>query len=613
MSGPVVRSDGVQANKPESTARIVRYMETIRGTAVFPGVVIGKVLVLDREGLPVADQFVAPSDISNQIERFDRAVAEVSLELRESAKMVSDRLGSEVGQIFEAHERMVSDPHLREQVVAQVQENQSTGESAVRYVLGQYAEFFTKLQGTHFTRQANDIRDIERRMLDKLVGDRKCMLKAINREIIIAAHDLTPGETAGFDPKYVRGIVTETGGKTSHTAIVASAMQIPCVVGLGRFLEDVRNGSTIIVDGHAGELILDPDEEALEKYRDAARDFERFIASLGALRELPAETLDEQKIALLCNIEFPGETAHVLEQGADGIGLYRTEFLYMDRATAPDEEEHFVAYSAVMKAMGPDRPVVFRTMDAGADKLVGMVDQPVEYNPFLGLRSIRLSLRNVDVFKTQLRALLRASVLGNVRIMFPLISTLYELRRCKMILADVMEDLEEDRIAFRRDIPVGMMMEVPSAALLAEEFAQYVDFFSIGTNDLIQYTLACDRTNEHVASLYSASDPAVLRLVRRIVRAANKYDVAVNVCGEMSGDPIYTMLLLGMGLRQLSVTPHSIPEIKRVIRNVTIADCKRVANHALKLDTAGAVTNFLRNRTAKVENGVVPGYADDRS
>lgn len=587
-------------------------METIRGIAVFPGVAIGSVLVLDREGMSVAEQTVPAEEVAAQIQRFDHAVDTVAALLHADAKLVCERLGSEVGQIFQAHERMVRDPHFRERVVEAVQGELLSAEAAVRRVLGEYAAFFKQLQGAQFAKQANDVRDIERRMLDQLVGDRQSRLKQIDREVIVAAHDLTPGETAAFDPKFVRGIVTETGGKTGHTAIVASAMRIPCVVGLGAFLHRLRDGQSVVVDGHDGDLILSPDEDAIVGYRESARQFEKFIASLGALRDLPAETRDGQRIALFGNIEFPREATHCLEQGADGIGLYRTEFLYMDRSASPDEEEHYTAYAAVVEAMGPNRPVVFRTMDAGADKMVGLVDRPVEYNPFLGLRSVRLSLRNVDVFKTQLRALLRASVLGDVRIMFPLISTIYELRRCRMILADVMEDLEEEGIAFRRDVRVGMMVEVPSAALLADEFADCVDFFSIGTNDLIQYTLACDRTNEHVASLYSASDPAVLKLVKHIVAAGTKRSLGVNVCGEMSADPMYTMLLIGLGLRQLSVTPHSIPEIKRVIRNVTLADCRRVALRALKLDNSGAVTNFLRNRTARIENGVME-HANDRN
>jgi phosphoenolpyruvate-protein phosphotransferase (PTS system enzyme I) len=413
--------------------------------------------------------------------------------------------------------------------------------------------------------------------------------------VVVLAHDLTPSEAASLNPQLVRGLVTETGGRTSHTAIVAGALEIPTVVGLGRHPQ-VEDGTTVVVDGHRGVLIIAPDQPTLQQY-ERSQVLERQQArSLEGLRNLPAVTRDGCRVKLFGNIEFPPEAQHCAEKGAEGIGLYRTEFLYLDRATPPTEEEQFTAYAAVVRAIGPGRPVTFRTLDLGADKLNHDPDRVKEPNPFLGLRSIRLSLREPELFKTQLRAILRASVLGDVRIMFPLVSTLREIRRCRMILADVMEDLEEENIPFQRNLPVGMMVEVPSAALLAEQFARHVDFFSIGTNDLIQYTLAVDRTNETVASLYSPSDPAVLRLVRRVVVAAEKNNVAVTVCGEMSGDPIYAPLLVGLGVRQFSLTPHNIPQVKRVIRSVTLTESRGIATHALRLDYAPDITKLLRNR-----------------
>jgi phosphotransferase system enzyme I (PtsI) len=314
-------------------------------------------------------------------------------------------------------------------------------------------------------------------------------------------------------------------------------------------------------------------------------------------------------VKLLGNIEFPHETQHCNDYGADGIGLYRTEFLYLSRTSAPTEDEHFAAYSEVLKAIGPERPVTFRTLDLGADKVEHGSKRSPEANPFLGLRSVRLSLKNPAMFKIQLRAMLRASVLGDLRIMFPLISTLRELRRCKMILRDVMEDLEEEGAPFRRDIPVGMMMEVPSAALLAPLFAQHVDFFSIGTNDLIQYTLAVDRTNADVATLYSASDPAVLRLVKRVVDAARTRGIPVNLCGEMSGDPTYSALLVGLGLRQMSVTPHNIPAVKQAIRRINVREARRLADRVLRLDSAADITKYLRSKMPDDRAAVMPGAA----
>jgi phosphotransferase system enzyme I (PtsI) len=404
----------------------------------------------------------------------------------------------------------------------------------------------------------------------------------------------------------VHAFATEAGGRTSHTAIVAGVLEIPAVVGLGKFLTDVGGGDLVIVDGNHGLLILDPDEETLRRYEQTRSCFRNRESRLGELRDLPAQTRDGVRITLHGNIEFPHESSHCLERGADGVGLYRTEFLYLGKQTDPTEEEHLEAYLTVVRTLGPQRPVVIRTLDLGADKFLPAAERVLpERNPFLGLRSVRLCLRNLTLFKTQMRAILRASASGDVRIMFPMISTLLELRQCKMILAEVKEDLEEEGIPFNPRLPVGTMIEVPSAAILAEQLAREVDFFSIGTNDLIQYTLAADRNNETVAPLYSPGDPAVLRLIDRVVQAARRHDIDVNVCGEMSGEPLYTMLLLGLGLRQLSVTPHSIPEIKKVIRSVTVAEAVAVAQEAMRLETARDVNNYLREQTRRILPEVV--------
>ena len=419
--------------------------------------------------------------------------------------------------------------------------------------------------------------------------------------MVVLAHDLTPSETAALDPKRVHAFATEAGGRASHTAIIAGVLEIPAVVGVGRFITDVSGGDMVIVDGTRGLLILNPDDETLERYEQTRTSFQSFENQLGDLRELPASTRDGTRILLLGNIEFPTESSHCLEHGADGVGLYRTEFLYLGRKEDPTEAEHFDAYVTVLRTLGPNRPVVIRTLDLGADKFQprsGIGDQ--ERNPFLGLRSVRLCLRNLTLFKTQMRAILRASEFGDVRIMFPMISTLLELRQCKMILAEVKEDLEEEGIAYNPRLPVGTMIEVPSAAILAEQLAREVDFFSIGTNDLVQYTLAADRDNEAVASLYSPADPAVLQLIDRVVKAALKQGIAVNVCGEMSGEPQYTMLLLGMGLRQLSATPHNIPEIKKLVRSVSVEETVAVAQEALRLETARDVNNYLREQTRRI-------------
>jgi phosphotransferase system enzyme I (PtsI) len=399
----------------------------------------------------------------------------------------------------------------------------------------------------------------------------------------------------------VHALATEAGGRASHTAIMAAGLEIPAVVGLGKFLTDVSGGDTVIVDGNRGVFILDPDSETRERYERLRAHFLAYEDQLAGLRHLPSETRDGVPIQLLSNIEFPLESAQSLSRGAAGIGLYRTEFLYLGRDTDPSEQEHLDAYLTVIRNMGADKPVVIRTLDLGADKFAPQAETvPRERNPFLGLRSIRLCLRNLTLFKTQMRAILRASALGKVRIMFPMVSTLLELRQCKMILAEVKEDLEEEGVAFDPDLPVGTMIEIPSAALMADQLAKEVKFFSIGTNDLTQYTLAADRTNELVAALYTPADPAVLRLIKRVVRAAQRHQIEVNVCGEMSGEPIYTMLLLGLGLRQLSVTPHNIPAIKTVIRTITLEEANQVAHEALRLETARDVNNYLRQQMRRI-------------
>jgi phosphotransferase system enzyme I (PtsI) len=468
-----------------------------------------------------------------------------------------------------------------------------------------HAKALESLNRSTFSTRAADLFDIEKRILRNLLGHRREQIQHLTEPVIVLAHDLTPSETAALDPSKVYAFATEAGGRASHTAIMAGALEIPAVVGLGKFIIDVSGGDQVIVDGNRGVLILNPDEETLERYERTRTSFRTFEHQLEELRALPAETRDGARIPLLGNIEFPQEASHCIDRGADGVGLYRTEFLYLGKQTDPTEAEHLDAYLTVLRTIGP-KPVVIRTLDLGADKFA-MNAEPAaeERNPSLGLRSVRLCLRNLTLFKTQMRAILRASAFGDVRIMFPMVSTLLELRHCKLILAEVKEDLEEEGIAFNRKMPVGTMIEVPSAAIMAEFLAREVNFFSIGTNDLIQYTLAADRTNENVASLYSAGDPAVLRLIEQVVKAAGKYNVEVNVCGEMSGEPIYTMLLLGLGLRQLSVTPHNIPEIKKIIRSVTIDEAVQVAQEALRMETARDVNNYLREQARRILPEVV--------
>jgi phosphotransferase system enzyme I (PtsI) len=593
-------------------------MDFKHGLAVSAGVAIGPALILERQWFRLPVRFLRPEQASQEVQRFRQALEQAIQEVCQIQQAVTARLGGQYGAIFAAHAQLLTDPHLRREVEQLIEKEHHAAESAVTEVLQRYARALESVKSEYLAGRAADIFDIERTILDHLLGQRREQLRKLDHPVIILAHDLTPAETAGLDPHTVHAFATEAGGRTSHTAIVAGVLEIPAVVGAGPFLSEVNDGDLVIVDGNEGTVILDPDLEIRRNYDLRARGFSARQHELVQLRSLPAETLDGTRVSLRGNIEFPHETDHCLERGAEGIGLYRTEFLYLDHLTHPTEDEHFEAYRSVIQAMGKDRPVVIRTLDLGADKFFPLpVPDPGEFlsaagdwsgaetrmaerNPFLGLRSVRLCLRNLGLFKTQLRAILRASAYGDVRLLFPMISTLLELRQCKMVLAEVKEDLEEEEIAFNPRLPIGTMIEVPSAAILAEEFAREVDFFSIGTNDLIQYTLAADRNNEAVASLYDAGDPAVLRLIDRVVRAAATRHLEVNVCGEMSGDPLYTILLLGLGLRQLSLSPHNIPEIKKVIRSATQSDAVAVAREALRLETARDVNNYLREQTRRI-------------
>ncbi len=478
-----------------------------------------------------------------------------------------------------------------------IRERHYSPEYAVSRALRRYAKVFQTIESSYLAERASDVIDIEKRLLRNLLGRRREELAHLISPVIVLAHNLTPSETANLNRAYVRGFATEIGGPGSHTAIVAEGLEIPAIVGIGTFLTDVSGGDLVIIDGDHGLVILQPDEETIAHYRYEAEQNKSRAAQLATLREVPAVTADGVRIELLGNIEFPHEVEHCLERGADGIGLYRTEFLYLGSDCEPDESVHYEAYSRVMEEM-QGRPVVIRSCDLGADKVT--IDPEAAKNPTLGLRSIRLSLKNLPVFRTQLRAVLRASALGDLRLMFPLVSTLLELRQAKMVLADVMEDLDEEGVPFNRELPVGMMVEVPAAVLMIDQFVEEVDFISIGTNDLTQYTLAADRSNKDVAALYSSADPAVLRLIRMAVTAADRKGVSANVCGQMSGNALYTMLLLGLGLRRLSVTPSSIPEVKKACRTVSIAQCQQVAEHVMALENARDIKNYLREELKKI-------------
>jgi phosphotransferase system enzyme I (PtsI) len=584
-------------------------MEIRYGTAVSPGIAIGPALVLDTEGVRIPYRLVPAEQIEDEVARLRQALDEAAAEARDTRQRIASRLGQDVGNIFGAQQSAFEDASFRTHLEHLIRSQKYSAEYAVSRGIREYVnrlEDAVERLGEHAAvevrRRVVELIDLEKQILATLLGHQTQSVAPLGGErVVILANDLMPSDTADFSPRTVWAFATESGGSTSHTAILAGALEIPAVVGIGRFLTDVSGGDTVIVDGEEGVLIIDPDEETIRRYEA------RRVALLSradryeSLKDKPPVTLDGVAIRLLGNIELSQEAEHCTERGAEGIGLYRTEFLYLNKAADPTEAEHYEAYKAVLQTLGPSRPVVVRTLDLGADKF-SSVSAAVssEKNPFLGLRSVRLCLRKLDLFKTQLRAILRASPHGDIRIMFPMISTIDELRQCKALLNEAKEDLEDAGVPFKREIPVGTMIEVPSAALLADLLAKEVDFFSIGTNDLVQYTLAADRNNEHVANLYNPADPAVLRLIRMVVEAAGRSGVEVNVCGEMSGESLYVVLLVGLGLRQLSATPRKIPEIKRVIRQLRVPEAEWVAEQALQMDSARQVTNFLRDQLRRI-------------
>ena len=574
-------------------------MQKLQGIAVSSGIAMGEALVIGNEGFRIPRRFVARDAIEHELERLDHAIRAAGSEIDLNREAVSRELGDECGAIFSAHLQMLRDPRLRGELDGMIRERHYSPEYAVSRALRRYAKVFQSVESSYLAERANDIFDIEKRLLRNLLGLSREELAGLTSPVVILAHNLTPSETANLNRQFALGFATEVGGLGSHTAIVAEGMEIPAVVGIGPFLTDLSGGEITIIDGNSGLVILQPDEETIARYRQELDDRHLRAARLESLRDLPAETADGVKLSLLGNIEFPQEVAQCNNRGSDGIGLYRTEFLYLGASCEPTEEVHYQAYASVVRQM-PDKPVVIRTFDLGADKSLSGIPVATEPNPCLGLRSIRLSLKFLEPFRIQLRAILRASAQGDVRIMFPLISTLRELRHAKMVLADVMEDLQEQQIPFNRDLQVGMMVEVPSAVMMLDQFAAEVDFLSIGTNDLIQYTLAVDRSNKDVATLYNASDPAVLRLLQMAFRLASEHATPISVCGQMGGSSTYTMLLLGLGLRSFSVTPGAIPEIKKICRSVTIAQCETVAKKVMQMENPNNIKTYLRDELRKV-------------
>ncbi|MBI5777986.1 MAG: phosphoenolpyruvate--protein phosphotransferase [Planctomycetes bacterium] len=578
-------------------------MQIKKGIAVSPGIVIAKALLLDASEYPIPMRQIPSEDTAEEILKLEKAFSDSIAELGTIVKHLKRKITREAAPIIEAHIKILQDNYLKSQITGLIRTDRYTAEYSVSKVLKKYVKALTSSDKTDsfWGSRVNDIYDIEKRIIRNLLHDKITGISRLKEPVIIVSQDLTPSETATLDKSKIKGFTTDKGGRTSHTAIIARAMGIPAVVALNNITLDVASGDLLIVDGNSGIIIINPDKETIKKYSVIGRNFAFYEKKLlSETRNLPTKTKDGHEIMLYANIELPEETATVMQYKADGIGLFRTEWLYSDSYLLPSEKEHFEIYKKIATVL-KNRKLTIRTLDIGGDKL-GPVDGVIsmEKNPFLGCRAIRLSLQNVPVFKAQLRGILRASRYGNVNIMFPMVSTIDEIRQAKDILEQVKADLRKRRIPFDENIKVGVMIEIPSAAIMADILMREVDFCSIGTNDLIQYTLAVDRTNEKVGYLYQPSHPAVLRLIKYVIDQGRKHNKPVSMCGEMAGDWIYTVLLLGMGLREFSVSPVVIPEIKKIIRSITLDEAKKIVDNIFAFDSVAEIEKYLKNYTRNI-------------
>jgi phosphotransferase system enzyme I (PtsI) len=565
----------------------------IKGIPASPGVVIGKAFVLKSEALKIPKYKISKKHVPVEIKRYMDALTMTRKELMDIQKKVEEEMGESYPDIFSAHLLILDDPVLREATVKGIEKDNINVEYAVSEVLDRVGKTFSHIEDSYLKERAQDFKDVGRRILRNLIGKKEQTLANLRNKVIIVAHDLAPSETAQMDKKKVLGFATDIGGRTSHTAIMARSLTIPAVVGLRDITQRAETGETVILDGNKGIAIISPRKSTLERYSRRKRKLIFLERKLDKLRGAPAQTIDGHRVRLLANIELPKEVELLDKYGAEGIGLYRTEFFFLNREDLPSEEEQFQAYKYAAKKASP-HSVVIRTLDLGGDKFASQLETPQEINPFLGWRAIRFCLERTDIFKTQLKAILRASAYGNVSVMYPLISALQELRQANKILDEVKEELKKEKKKFSKDIKIGAMIETPSAAITSDLLAKEVDFFSIGTNDLIQYAMAVDRINEKIAYLYQPASPAVLRFIKHIVDSGHRKGVRIAVCGEIAGDIHLTLILLGLGVDELSMGPVAIPEVKQIIRSVSIEEARRITEKALSLDSTDRVMNYLK-------------------
>ncbi len=574
-------------------------MIKLKGIAAASGITIGPAYRIGKEEFVIPKLPIQDEDIPVQIQLFEESLIKTRREIIELQKKISSEMGQDEAQIFDAHLLVLEDRMLIEEVISRLKKEKLSVAFIFSEVLKKYIDVFSKIEDEYLKERIADINDVGKRILRNLLGKTRTALSDLKERVIVVAHDLSPSDTAAMHKQSVSAFVTDIGGKTSHTAIMAKSLEIPAVVGVEEVTAKIKTGDMLIVDGNAGIVIIEPDEETLGVYRQEGERLKGVAQGFLSAKDLPPVTLDNRKVEINANIEFPDEVPSVKLHGAQGIGLYRTEFFYMNRKDLPSEEEHYQAYKYVAEEMKP-YPVIIRTLDLGGDKFLSQLQIPSEMQPFLGWRAIRFCLARPDIFKVQLRAILRASVHGNLKLMYPMISGIEELQQANTILEEIKEELRSKDIAFNNDIEVGAMIEVPSAAVTADILAKEADFFSIGTNDLIQYSLAVDRVNEKVAYLYEPAHPAVLRLIKNIIDAAHKANIKVGMCGEMAGESSFALILLGLGLDEFSMPPQVIPELKYLIRSVTFKQAQEIAQKALKLSTGKEVEEFSDSRLKEI-------------
>jgi len=575
----------------------------VRGIAVSPGVCRGKILVLlDNRVDCVPRRTISEEEIPQQIVRLEHAISETRRQLLAVQEKVSTGMGAKDATIFDAHLLVLEDPTLLDEVRRFVEQEKVNVEFAFAEVAEKYAKSLESIDDEYLRERATDMRDVTERLLHNLLGTfQELDLKHLKEPYIIVAYDLAPSRTAMLDKKNVLGFATDVGGKTSHTAIMARSLRIPAVVGLGSASKELKSGQYALLDGYHGQVIINPTDQTLFEYGQLVRRHVSLEEKLRDTIDKPTVTLDGVRLILSANIEQAADTEAVKASGAEGVGLFRTEYLFLDKEALPTEEEQYLAYRAAAAALKP-APLIVRTLDLGGDKFMAHSNVASEMNPFLGWRAIRFCLQNKEIFRAQLRAILRASAEGNIKIMYPMISCLDELIQANGLLDTYRDELRKEGLPFDEKLDVGAMIEIPSAALTADALAKRVQFFSIGTNDLIQYTLAVDRLNEKIAHLYEPTNPSILRLIKMTADAAHAAGIWVGVCGEMAGDPLMIPLLLGLGVDELSVAPQSVPQIKYLIRRIKMSEAKEIAAAAL---TSEASTDVL-DRSQRLVRSVAP-------